>query len=112
MNLHVACSFAVALGPTDPLVSPSHNTLVLAGFCERGDWGPRVSTEGVQAGMTHLSPEMPCRHQKGGAQSPWLLLTKPRSEAAGVVAAPDLHLCLPPTVWSAPRGGGGELVGR
>lgn len=56
--------------------------------------------------MTHLSPEMPCRHQKkGGAQSPWLLLMAPGAPAAGVVAAPDLHLCLHPQVWSAPQGG-------
>lgn len=97
-----------ALSPTGPpgLTLP-HNTLVLAGFCERGDWGPRVSTEGVQAGVTHLLPEMPRRHQKGGAQSPWLLLIKPRSTAAGVVAAPDLHLSPTHSVVSTP--GRGEV---
>ena len=95
------------LSPTGPpgLTLP-HNTLVLAGFRERRDWDPIVSTEGIQAGVTHPSPEMPHGHQRGGAQSPWLLLIKPRSMAAGVVAAPDLYLCLPPTVWSAARGRG------
>lgn len=107
MNLHVACSLRWALCPTDPLVSPSPTTpwFWLVSLRERG-LGPQSF---YRRGPSRDDPSVTrdaLSAPEGWAQSPWLLLTKPRSAAAGVVAAPDLHLCLPPTVWSAPQGGG------
>ena len=107
MNLHLACSFAVGIVPH--WTSWSHPLPQHPGFGwllgERGR-GPRVSTEGTPAGLTHSVTRDALWAPEGWGSVTLAAAHQGQVHAAGVVAAPDLSLGPPPSVWSAPRGAG------